>query len=138
MKHHKFGNTSYNNLEKVDPLLVQVAEMALKICPIDFGISNLGGYRTAEEQNKLFKADKSTKDGYKKKSKHQSGRAIDVVAYSKGKVTWEEPYYFMIISSFFAAAQSLGVEIRSGADWDCDGEYLTDQKFQDICHLELK
>lgn len=36
-------------------------------------------YRTAEEQNRLFKEGRSKCDGYKKKSKHQYWLAIDFV-----------------------------------------------------------
>ncbi len=30
-----------------------------------------------------------------------------------------------------------GYRLRFGVDWDCDGEILTDQKFQDWFHVEL-
>ena len=57
-----------------------------------FGISFIttSFLRTAEEQNKRFKKGKSLCDGYKKISKHQLGRARDIVIIdSEGNPIWE-------------------------------------------------
>jgi len=51
-------------MANVDSRLIYLAEQVIKITPVDFGIAWMGGYRNAEEQNKLFKNDNSTKDGY--------------------------------------------------------------------------
>jgi peptidoglycan L-alanyl-D-glutamate endopeptidase CwlK len=58
--------------------------------PIDAGIPWMGGLRTAEEQNAIYKEGNSSCDGYKKKSNHQrtdeNGKclAIDIVPYIAG------------------------------------------------------
>lgn len=39
--------------------------------------------RSAEEQNRLFKAGKSKCDGYEKKSRHQFGKAVDIYFYNE-------------------------------------------------------
>ena len=56
-----------------------------------------GWMRTAERQNELFKEGKSKRDGYKKKSMHQLGRAVDIaIIDEEGEVINEygdHPYY---------------------------------------------
>jgi peptidoglycan L-alanyl-D-glutamate endopeptidase CwlK len=46
----------------------------------------MGGVRTAEDQNAIFKEGNSKCDGYKKESYHQSGNALDIIP------TGEAPY----------------------------------------------
>ena len=38
----------------------------------------------------------------------------------------------------FAAANELGLTLRSGMDWDMDSEYLIDQTFNDYPHFEIR
>jgi len=58
---------------------------------IDFIITTF--YRTAEEQNKLYKEGKSKCDGYKVKSRHQLWRAVDVAVLRDGNIIWEGDEY---------------------------------------------
>ena len=75
-------------MDGVNARLVDVAELALELSPIDFGIPELGGLRNADEQLLLFFNGKSQLDGTKKRSNHQSGKALDVFAYVDGKASW--------------------------------------------------
>jgi peptidoglycan L-alanyl-D-glutamate endopeptidase CwlK len=79
----KFSNKSLQRLEGVEPILKELAILALKESTQDFSI--ISGYRTAEEQNRLFKKGLSELDGYKLKSPHQERIAIDIAPYIKGK-----------------------------------------------------
>ncbi len=134
---YKLSNSSNRRLKGVSPNLIEVVKLALKRTPIDFGIAWMGGLRTAEDQNKLFKEDRSTKDGYEKKSKHQYGEAIDFQPYVNGKLDRSEHNYLIIIGVFFACANELGINIRSGLNWDKDQVFITDQNFQDAPHIEI-
>ena len=84
----RFSKRSKGLLSGIDSRLADLMEDALAVSPIDFGIPNHGGIRTAEEQAALFKAGRSERDGVIKLSKHQSGKAVDIYAYVNGKATW--------------------------------------------------
>ena len=134
---YKFSELSRQRMKGVDNRLIALMHESLKDSPIDFGIAWMGGVRTAQEQNRLYKEGRSQKDGYRNKSKHQSGKAIDVLPYVKGKYTTEDKYYFILIGVIMSTAKHIEVSIRSGGDWDKDGEYVTDQNFKDLPHFEL-
>ena len=131
----RFGSTAKAKLDTVNPKLAEVAEAALALSDIDFGITE--GLRTMEKQQQLVK------EGASKtlKSKHLTGNAIDIVAYVDGKVTWELQYYEKIAQSFKIAKDDVGVQIRWGGNWN---GYKTDDfkldpenKFVDAVHFEL-
>ncbi len=108
--------------------LKKVVRRALQLSPFDFGITS--GKRTAEEQNALFKKGASQLDGYARKSRHQTGHAIDFVVYDEnGKVTWGFSYYEQVSWAFKQAADELGIAITWGGDW---------VSFRDGPHIELK
>jgi len=44
--------------------------------------------RSAQEQKRLYKKGLSKLDGYKKKSKHQFGKAIDIYLVNRGKLSF--------------------------------------------------
>ncbi|MEZ8808947.1 M15 family metallopeptidase [Vibrio atlanticus] len=107
--------------------LKRVVRRAIELTPFDFGITS--GKRTAEEQNALFKKGASQLDGYSKKSRHQSGHAIDFVVYDENsKVTWGFIYYEQVSWAFKQAAKELNVPIVWGGDW---------VSFKDGPHVEL-
>jgi peptidoglycan L-alanyl-D-glutamate endopeptidase CwlK len=79
-----WGNRSKERMEGVNPLLIECATEALKISKHDMTIPWMGGVRTAEEQNAIFKEGNTQKDGFEKKSYHQGGNALDVIPVSGG------------------------------------------------------
>lgn len=124
----KFGSRSLSILEEVHSDIQRVAHRAIQITPIDFGIPSTGGLRTAEVQNELFRNGKSKLDGYKKKSYHQSGRALDFYAYVDGKASWDELHLAMVATAFLQAASELGVKLEWGGLW---------RSFKDMPHVQL-
>lgn len=88
-----------------------MAKRALELSTIDFGISE--GLRTRERQKELVEAGKSLTMA----SKHIQGKAIDVVAYVDGKVTWDFEMYEKIAKAFEEAALELDVKILWGGHW---------------------
>jgi len=84
--------------------------------------------RTAEEQKKLYKAGKSLCDGYKKISKHQLGRAMDIVIIDENNnPVWEETLEYEILGDLW---KKLGG--TWGGDWYKEGK----TKFNDQYHFE--
>ena len=107
----KLSQRSLNNLKGVDEDLVAVVKRAIEITEIDFGVTE--GIRTLDRQEELFKKGLSKT----MKSKHLIGRAVDVVAYVNGKVSWEKEDYYPIALAMERAAIELNVKIRWGGDF---------------------
>ena len=119
--------TDLARLKGVHPDLVKVIIEASKNPKTPFKV--LEGLRSAATQAKYFKAGTSMRDGVKKKSNHQLGRAVDIVPLVNGKVenrSWT-PFY-PLAASVKAAAKKLGVKIVWGGDWT---------SFKDGPHFEL-
>ncbi len=128
----KFSKRSLKNLNTVDSKLQLLAHEVLKITPYDFAITE--GLRTTERQQELFKQNTPNKiitkcDGIKNKSKHQLGKAIDIMVYDEhGAGTWEEKYYKEVALIFKQKAKELNINIKCGADF---------KNFFDGPHIEL-
>ncbi len=83
--------------------------------------------RTAHEQNALFNKGACQLDGYARKSRHQTGHAIDFVVYDENnEVTWGFSYYEQVSWAFKQASLELGVPIIWGGDWTSlkDGPHI--------------
>lgn len=134
---YQFGTTSKERLATCHEDLQKVMNLAIKRSPIDFGIAC--GHRSIQDQKKAFDEGKSKIDGITKKGKHNysPSLAVDTYAFVNGKASWEVHHLCIIIGVVFSCADELGISIRSGANWDQDGEFITDQKFQDLPHFEL-
>lgn len=118
----KLSQRSLNNLKGVDEDLVAVVKRAIEITEIDFGVTE--GIRTLDRQKELYKKGLSKT----MKSKHLIGRAVDLVAYVDGKVTWDKQPYHIIALAMERAAIELQVGIRWGGDF---------KSFFDGPHFEL-
>ena len=108
----KLSLRSKSRLKGVDPKLVAVVKRAIEISKVDFGVTE--GLRTLETQIKYVAAGKSRTMN----SKHIEGRAVDLVAYVDGKVSWELNLYDDIADAMAKAAKELGVPLRWGAAWN--------------------
>tara|TARA_R110000851_G_C12697082_1_gene525645 strand:+ start:26 stop:412 length:387 start_codon:yes stop_codon:yes gene_type:complete len=122
------GKSSAANLSGVNPLLIQVVTLALKLTSVDFGIPSSGGLRTPEQQRKLFDLKASQLDGTIKISNHQSGNAFDVFAYVDGKASWDIGHLNEVATAVLAAASQLGVKLAWGGHW---------KRFVDRPHFEV-
>ncbi len=123
-----FSSRSRDRMVGVDARLVEIAEHALTISKIDFGIPQHGGLRTAEQQAKLYADGKSKADGYRNKSYHQTGKALDVYAYVDGKASWNEHHLAMVAAAMLQAASHYGVALEWGGLW---------RSFIDMPHFQL-
>lgn len=124
---YRFSKRSYRNLQNVRPELVAVATLALDILGReggpDFVITD--GARNLDEQRKLVEEGKSQTMN----SRHLTGHAIDVAAFTPDyKVTWEPEPYRQIADTFKRAGEQLGIDIEWGGSWT---------SFTDMPHFAL-
>ena len=124
----KLSNNSKHRMQGIDSRLIEIANLAITLTVVDFGIPGDGGLRTAERQLELFNDGKSKADGYNKLSKHQSGKALDFFAYVDGKASWNELHLAMVACAFLQAASILGIQLEWGGLW---------KSFKDMPHVQL-
>lgn len=130
MSGFRFSQWSLDRMLGVDERLITVAEHALQISKVDFGIPRYGGRRTIEEQRYLFMTDKSKADGVHNESFHQTGRALDFYAVDPetGLASWDEKLMTHVAAAFLQAATKLGVTVEWGGFWT---------SFVDMPHIQL-
>ncbi len=120
------NDRSFKNLD-VCPPLVQVTELASKRMPItepQISFMVIDGFRTdAEHAENLRKG-----VTWVKRSVHQDGLAIDVVAMIGKHISWDAKHYPEINKAFQQAAKELDIPLIWGGDW----------KVRDWGHFELK
>jgi len=102
---YKLGRTSLMTLNEVSPYIQLIVKRMIQISDVDFGILSNGGLRSAEMQNEIFKKGHSKCDGFKKKSYHQTGKAIDLVPYIDGKYTWNNKLAFITVINTWKKAE---------------------------------
>lgn len=107
-----FGKASLARLEGLHPDLIQVAQLAIRLTRVDFGITE--GLRDPERQKVLVAAGASQTQ----RSRHLTGHAIDCAAYLDGTLRWEWVYYPAIAHAFRQAGQRLQVPLTWGGVWD--------------------
>lgn len=125
-------------MEGVHSELIIIFTEAIKNSPIDFGIPNQGGLRTAGEQNQLFQKKVSKCDGIQNKSKHQSGGALDFYAYVNGKASWNKAHLSMVAGVILTTAKRLKKEGKVSFDLKWGGTFNSN-RFQgwDMPHFEI-
>lgn len=104
------------------PDLLKVLNEAIKAPPYDFAVTD--GKRTLAEQKKFVAQGKSKT----LKSRHLSGKAVDVMCYIDGKGSWRIPLYVKLAKYILACAKKLGVPLVWGGSWS---------SFPDYVHFEL-
>ena len=128
MSNFALGRASMRNLDRVDSRMVGIMITAIKLTRVDFGIPSTGGYRTVEQQRELFNTGASLCDGMSKRSRHQSGLAVDVFAYVNGKASYKNIDLESVTNAILQAALIHGHKISWGGLWT---------KFRDMPHFEL-
>lgn len=129
----KFSDKSEQMLNTVQKELNILAHEVIKISPIDFKITE--GYRNRMRQKELYADGKSKIDGETKLSKHQLGKAIDIVCCKEG---YNEPLkdIYIVVGLFIAVAKQLNIKIRVGALWDYNS--TKDNNFIDAYHIQVE
>ena len=78
------------------------------------------GVRTEERQRQLFREGKSKT----LRSKHLSGRAVDIAPIVDGKVSWNWKDFAPLINCAKAVAAEQRVDMEFGFDWGWDAPHL--------------
>ena len=123
MNDYKLSDKSKSKLDGVNPDLVRVVERAITICSVDFGVSE--GVRSLDRQKDLCLSGASKT----LQSKHLTGDAVDLFAYSEGKITWQFSFYEQVALAMYAAAMKEKVLITWGGSWD---------NFKDGVHFQIR
>jgi len=143
---YRFSTSSLKKLLNVDSRLVDLCFDIAKY--IDIKV--IQGYRTPEQQHALYSQGRSTKDGYIKKSKHQSHRAVDLLPLPKIKESsmyansQENSLRWAYFTGFVQAlALSKGIKIRAGWKWRTSpmntlARPLSENTLVDSNHFEIR
>jgi len=116
----QFSKRSIRNMRGVEPDMVLIFTESIKVTPIDFGIPNDGGVRSALRQHQMFLDPdiKTNCDGYDRVSRHQIpdgeefGQALDYYAYLGGKASWNKVHLAIIAGVILSTAKRLKDEGR--------------------------
>lgn len=140
---YSLGKNTTKNLETIlksgkngSTMLVRAVKDFINDTPMDFCIIENGGYRSAEMQHDLFLAGNSKCDGYKNKSYHQTGLAVDLVPWVDKKQSWNRDNCLYLAGAFMAYCNRMKIPITGGADWNGDGNLKGDS--WDPCHFQIK
>ena len=129
-QHHAFGRLSMARMSGVDLMLRELAHVVIKHVPFDLTVPSMGGFRTAEEQYRLYVKGVSRADGSPgSMSKHQTGEAIDLVPYVDGKAVWDEHLCTTLAAYMFFYAQEMDIRIYWGGFFNWA---------RDCAHFELR
>lgn len=136
----RLSANSIKNRAGVDPRLVEISDLAIKLTNVDFGHGPHSGLRTEEEQAKLFTKGLSKCDGRVNRSYHQTGKALDFYAFVDGKASWHEPHLGAVALAFMQAASLLGHGVRWGGFWLSKNPKIVDgvPYGWDCPHIELE
>lgn len=129
-----WGRNSLNVYNSIDPRLQRIMDRVLQEIA---DISLISGHRGEVEQNSLFDSSKSTLRYPDSKHNVLPSQAVDFQPYpypSYEPKLWGSLGY--IAARAMAIAEEESITLRWGGDWDGDGD-TTDQKFDDLFHLEL-
>lgn len=128
MSNVKLSKASQEKLASVKPELQKVILKAFETMPFDVIV--LEGIRTKARQEELYAKGASKT----MKSKHLTGDAVDLAPYP---IDWSDKAKFRVMAEHvLAAAKILNIKVRSGTDWDMDGDWK-EEKFYDGPHIEL-
>ena len=133
-----YGRTSSGVLITASFNLQLVFADALAMGLID--ISAIEARRVKARQNRLFAIDRSRVQWPNGKhnvlNPNDLAHAVDAAPYVNGKRSDNWYHCIYLAGVIQTCGEKLGIPIRWGGNWDCDGEPITDQDFQDLWHYE--
>lgn len=135
----KFSRRSLEQLETCHRDLQLVAYDAIKL--LDFSVTE--GHRSKEKQNEYYMNGTSKLKYPASKHNRWPSEAFDLLPFP---VLYGHPSDFVkdiyrqrqldLIRVVMHVADLLGVKLRSGSDWNLNGD-MTDESFLDLAHFEL-
>ena len=127
----RFGKTSKRRLATCEDKLQNLFKEVVK----HFDCSVLVGYRGRNEQDTAFESGHSKVKWPNGKHNKKPSVAVDVAPYP---IDWDDRERFIYFGGFVkGCAFRMGIPLRWGGDWDSDTQ-LSDNKFDDLVHFELK
>ena len=127
----KFGKTSKSRLQTCEKDLQDLFNEVVKY----FDCSVLVGYRGRNEQDTAYESGHSKVKWPNGKHNKKPSVAVDVAPYP---IDWEDRERFIYFGGFVkGCAFRMNLPLRWGGDWDSDTQ-LSDNKFDDLVHFELK
>lgn len=151
---YKFGRNSRRNQETLHPDLIELTNRVIK----HIDISIIGGYRSPEEQDKLYHQGMTKLKGGDSKHNSDPSEAVDIAPYIRHEgIPWDrhEQFYYMAgivfahwkIMTKERATEQPGTLLRWGGNWgnrvrhdikDVDPVMgKGTQSFMDLPHFEL-
>jgi len=124
-------------LASVDPTLGDTVRDSLLAAPdwLDFGV--ISGMRSIPEQQVLFAKGRNEagliisapdvvtyRDGITSPSRHQSGEALDIMAFEGGRGTFRREPMIIRVAYIIGFAASRGVVLTGGVKWGWDFGHL--------------
>ena len=130
---NSFGRSSRAQLATCDARLQTIAHRVLRIK--DHSI--IKGHRPKIEQNAAFASGASKLQWPNGKHNKNPSLAIDIQTYPRpdGEQELREEQFYLL-GLYRGVGSATGVTIRTGADWDRDGE-VSDNGWDDLFHVEI-
>ena len=136
---NRFGRNSRKQLSTADGRLQDIAHIVLKIK--DHAV--IKGHRNQREQHTAYLDGHSGLDWPNGKHNKLPSTAIDVQTYPlpynpDGSINEQElrEEQLYLLGLYKGVAHERGIPLRTGGDWDRDGE-IADNSFDDFFHAEL-
>jgi len=127
----KFGRKSREKLATCEKELQNLFNEVVR----HFDCSVLVGYRGRNEQDTAYESGHSKVKWPNGKHNKKPSVAVDVAPYP---IDWEDRERFIYFGGFVkGCAFRMNLPLRWGGDWDSDTQ-LSDNKFDDLVHFELK
>jgi peptidoglycan L-alanyl-D-glutamate endopeptidase CwlK len=130
----KWGRRSRDVYDELDARLQIVLDRVLEEVA---DISLITGFRGQTEQNGMYLSGNSKLPWPRSKHNKKPSLAVDYQPYPMPQRTeklWASLAY--IAGHMIRIGMEEGVALRWGGDWNGDGD-LTDQKFDDLFHVEI-
>jgi peptidoglycan L-alanyl-D-glutamate endopeptidase CwlK len=130
---NKWGDESHRQRATCDTRLNQIGDIVLQIK--DHSV--IKGHRNQEDQHQAFVDGHSKLDWPDGNHNAYPSKAQDVMTYpwpEKESDQREEQLY--LLGLYRGVAHMKGIKLRTGADWDRDGE-IADNGFDDFFHVEI-
>ena len=159
LNQYRLGRTSKRRLYTCHPIIVRTVEAAIIQSPMDFTV--VCGYRGEAAQNEAYDSiprrstkpfpesmhnhrstDQDVAEGYADALNLPLSLAVDVAPWIGGRIRWDLPNEIRWLNGFILAigmpiAIEEGFYIRSGVDWDMDGDQQ-EHSLIDAPHLEVR
>jgi hypothetical protein len=135
MASYKFSDKSKEHLSTCHPDLQRLMNEVIKV--IDVTI--ICGQRNQKDQDEAVRTGASKTPFPQSKHNSTPSMAVDLAMNVPGKgIPWEDMrYFFFMMGVVKAKADSLGIKIRTGLDWNNDNIFDNDGNFVDADHVEL-